>query len=77
MLKGKRPVFRLKLRKRDHVDCIPRAAFQERAIRAFAGAEFASDAQQGVNDNAAERRMILIWRPIHAVRNGAVLNARR
>src|ERR1700732_3902162 len=67
----------LKLRKRNHVNGVPRAAFEERAVRTFAGAQLASDAKQGIDDDAAKRGVVLIRRPIHAIRNGAVLDASR
>ena len=67
----------LKLGKRNHVNGVPRAAFKERAVRAFAGAQLASDAQQGIDDDAAKRGVVLIRRPIHAICNRAVLDASR
>jgi hypothetical protein len=67
----------LKLGKRNHVNGVPRAAFEERAVRAFAGAQLAADAKQGIDDDAAKRGMVLVRRPIHAIRNGAVLDASR
>ena len=41
---GKCAGIRLKLGKRNHVNGIPRAAFEERAVGAFAGAQFAANA---------------------------------
>jgi len=72
--KRHRPISSLKLRQRHHVNRIPRAAFQERAIRTLTGTEFAPDAKQGIDDNTPKRRMILVRRPIHAVGNRAVLD---
>jgi len=75
-LKGKRPVFSASNSARDHVDCIPRAALQERASGPLRCRVCIRWHSRGSNDNAAERGMILVWRPIHAIRNGAVLDAR-
>ena len=73
----KRAVIRLKLRERHHVNGVPRAAFEERAVGAFAGAEFAADAEKGIDDDAPERRMVLVRRPIHAISDWAVFDASR
>jgi hypothetical protein len=70
-----RPVLALKLGERNHVDGIPRASFKESAVGAFAGAQLAADAKQGIDDDAAKRCVVLVRRPIHAIRNGAVLDA--
>ena len=77
LLKRHRPIFALKLRQRHHINRVPRTAFEESAIGTFAGAKFAPDAQQGIDDNPPEWRMIEVRRPIHAFRNRAVLDACR
>jgi hypothetical protein len=58
----------------DHINSVPGAAFEERAVGAFAGAQFAADAEQGIDDDAAEWSVVLVRRPVHALRNGAVLH---
>ena len=75
--KGKCAAIRFKLGKGNHVNRIPRAAFEERAVGAFAGAQFAADAEQGINDDAAKRGVVLVRRPIHAIRDGAIFHASR
>jgi hypothetical protein len=77
VLEGKRALTRLELGKWNHIDGIPRTAFQKRAIGSLTSAKFAPDAKQGINDNTSKRRMIEVRRPIHAVRHRAVLDARR
>ena len=41
----------------------------------LAGAELAANAQQRIDDNAAKRGVVFVRRPIHAIRNRAVLDA--
>ena len=74
---GKRAVYAFKLGKRHHVNRVPGAALQESAIGTFAGAKFAPNAEQGINDNAPERGMVLVRGPKHAISNRAVLDASR
>ena len=60
--------------RRHHLDGIPRAAIKKAAVRAFAGTLLAADAERGVHLNPAERRMVLIGNPVHAVGDGAIRN---
>jgi len=59
----------------DHRDRIPGAAIEEAAIGAFAQAFLAADAEDGVDGNAAEGRMILVGDPEHAVFHRAIFHA--
>jgi len=61
---------------RYHVDGVPRAAIQECAIGAFAGAFFAANAEVRINFDAAKRRMVFVGNPIHAILDGAIRHAR-
>ena len=54
----------------NHLDGIPRAAVEESAVGAFADALLAADAKRGVDLDVAERRMVLVRDPIHAVGHG-------
>src|SRR6202142_4513473 len=72
---GERAILAFKIGERNHVDGVPRAAFEERAVGALTGAQLAADAEQGIDDDAAKRGVVLVRRPIHAIRNGAVLDA--
>src|SRR2546425_1699634 len=56
---------------------VPGAALEEGAVRALAGAEFAADAEQGINLNAAEGGMVGVRDPVHAVFDGTVVHAGR
>src|ERR1700691_2140528 len=59
----------------DHFDGVPRAAVQEGAVRPFADALLAADAQHGIHLDVAEGRMILVGDPIHAVGHRAIRHA--
>lgn len=61
----------------DHVDGIPGAPVQESILRAFTCAEFAANAEEWVNFNPAEGRMVLVGNPHHAFFYGAVVYACR
>jgi hypothetical protein len=74
---GKGAVIGFELGKRDHVDRPPRTAFEEYAVGPSTATEFAADAKQRINDDASKRRMILVRRPVHALGDGAVLDAGR
>ena len=41
---GKRAVIGFKLGEGNHINRVPRTSFEERSVRAFAGAQFAADA---------------------------------
>ena len=61
----------------DHSNGIPGAAIEEAAVWAFADAFLASDAEDGVDLNAAKGWMVLIGHPKHAVFDRTVLDAGR
>jgi hypothetical protein len=72
-----RAVRALKFRQGHHIDRVPRASFQKCAIRPLAGAQFASNAQNRIHHDLAERWMLLIRHPEHAIRHRTILHARR
>src|SRR5580704_9375659 len=51
----------------DHGDGVPGAAVEEAAVGAFAQALLAADAEDGIDGDAAERRMVVVGHPEHAV----------
>src|SRR5436190_23140665 len=55
-----------------HFDSVPRAAVEEGAIGTLADALLAADAEHWVDFDMAERRMVLIRHPVHAVGDGAI-----
>jgi ketosteroid isomerase-like protein len=59
----------------DHDNCIPWAAIEESALRAFTDALFAADTEYGIDFDAAEWRMVRVFDPKHAVFDGAVFHA--
>ena len=59
-----------------HLDRVPRAAVEKSAIRSFADALLAANAEIRINFNPAKRWMILVRNPEHARFYRAVLNAR-
>ena len=59
---------------RHHVDCIPRAAIQERTVRTLSGAFRATDTGALVDLNAAEGRIVRIGHPKHASFNRTVFD---
>ena len=61
----------------DHFDRVPGTAVKKCAIRSFADALLAPDAEIRVYFNASEWRMIFVGHPEHARFDGAVLNAGR
>ena len=61
----------------DHHNGIPRAAVEETAVRSFADTLFASDAEDGIDLDAAEWRMVFVGHPEHAVFHRAVFDAGR
>jgi len=77
VLVGKGALLRFKLRNRHHIDSVPRAALEKGAVGAFAGAQFAADAQQRIDDNPAKRRVVRVRAPEHAIFHRAILDARR
>ena len=58
-----------------HDDGIPGAAVEEATVRALAETLLAADAKKRINLNAAERRMVLVRNPEHAVFDGTVFHA--
>jgi len=71
---GKCPFIRLELCKRHHVNRIPRATFEESSVRTFAGAQFAPDAKQGIDNNTPKRRMVLVRGPVHAIGDRTIID---
>src|SRR5947208_2636617 len=61
---------------RNHLNCIPRTAIEEGAVRAFAGALLTANAEIRIDFDAAEGWMIFIGHPEHAGFDGAVFDAR-
>jgi len=59
----------------DHDDGVPGAAVEEAAFGAFADAFLAADAEDGIDLDAAERWMVFVGDPKHAVFNGAIFHA--
>ena len=51
----------------NHGDGVPRAAIEEAAVGAFAQALLAADAENGIDRDAAERRIVFVRHPEHAV----------
>lgn len=60
-----------------HFDRIPGAAVEEGAVRAFADALLAADAEIRIYFDASEWRMIFVGHPEHASFNRTILDARR
>ena len=58
-----------------HNNCIPGTAVEERSVGAFAGALFAADAEDGVDLDSPEGRVIFVRDPEHAVLDRAILHA--
>ena len=59
-----------------HDDGVPRTPVEEAAIGAFAEALFATDAEDGIDLDAAKGRMVFVRDPEHAVFDGTVFDAR-
>src|SRR5712691_2413301 len=59
----------------DHDDGVPWAAIQEAAVRTLAKALLAPDALDGINLDAAKRRIVLVRHPEHAIFHRTVLHA--
>src|SRR5580704_8418 len=59
----------------EHYDGVPGTAIEEAAFGAFAHTLFAADAEDRVDFDAAEGRMILVGDPEHAVFDRAVFDA--
>src|SRR5947209_16235286 len=60
---------------RDHLDCVPGAAVEERAVGAFADALLAADAEVRVNLDATEGRVLVVGHPEHAGLDGTIFDA--
>ena len=58
-----------------HHDGVPGTTIEEAAVGAFAEALLAPDAKNGVNLDAAKRRMIFIRHPEHAIFHWAIFHA--
>src|SRR5262249_18896729 len=75
--KGHRPNGLFHFCRIHHDDGVPRTAIQEAAVRSFADTLLATDTQNRIHLDAAERRMVFVWNPEHAVFHRAVFDARR
>lgn len=62
---------------RNHLNSIPGAAVEKRAIRTFAGAFLTTNAEVWIDLYPAKGRMIMISDPKHAAFDGAVLDTGR
>jgi hypothetical protein len=60
-LEGEPAVSCFELRKRYHIDRVPRTSFQECPIRPLACAKLASDAEQGIDDDPPKRGVVEVW----------------
>src|SRR5215471_13441399 len=60
----------------DHLDRVPRAAIEKRAVRTFAGALLAADAEERIDLDVPEGRMVLVRHPVHAIGHRAIRHAR-
>src|ERR1017187_5200087 len=60
-----------------HFYGVPGAAIQKGAVGALAGALFAADAEDRINLDTAERQMIFIGHPVHAIGHRAIGHAGR
>lgn len=60
-----------------HLNSIPGTAVQERAVRSFADALLAANAEIWIDLDTAERRVIFVGDPKHTGFNRAVLDAGR
>jgi hypothetical protein len=69
--------FFFDLRSLYHYNRVPRATIQEASIRPFADTLLAADAKDGVHLNPAERCVVFVWHPEHAIFDRAVFNACR
>lgn len=67
--------FLFHFRNVDHDDCVPRASVQESSLGTLAEAFLAADAEDGVDLDAAERWMIIIRNPEHAIFDRTILYA--
>jgi hypothetical protein len=70
-------VQRFPVVRRDHLDRVPGTAIEKRAVRAFAGALLATDAEVRINFDTTKRRMVLIRYPEHAGFDRTILDTRR
>src|SRR5262245_729382 len=62
---------------RYHVDGVPGATVEEGAVWTFGCALLTADAQERIDFNVAERRMVFVRDPIHALSHRTIGNARR
>src|SRR5580692_8342557 len=58
----------------DHDDGVPRAAIEEAAVRALAETLLAADAENGIDLDAAEGRIVLVGHPKHTVFDRAIFD---
>ena len=71
------PVYGFPIIGGDHLDRVPRTSIEKRAVRTFAGALLAADAEIRIDFDSSKRRMVLIGHPEHARFNRAILDTRR
>lgn len=62
---------------RHHLNRIPGAAVEKRAVGTFTSAFLAANTEIWIDFNAAEGRMVLVRNPKHAGFDGTILNTRR
>jgi hypothetical protein len=72
-----RPDFFFHFHGIDHDDRVPGTTIEEAAVRPLAQAFLAADAENGIDRDAAKRRMIFVRHPEHAVFHRTIFNARR
>ena len=70
-------MHRLPIVGRNHFNRIPRTAVEKGPIRTFADAFLTTDAEIGIDFDAAEGWMIRVRHPEHASFDWTVLNTRR
>jgi len=75
--KGHRPNGFFHFRRIHHNDGVPRTAIQKAAVRSFADTLLTTDTQNWIHLDAAERRMVFVRNPEHAIFHRAVFNAGR
>ena len=60
-----------------HLDRVPRATIEKRAVRTLAGALLTADAEIWIDFDSSERRMVFVGHPEHAGFNRTILDTRR
>ena len=70
-------MYRFPVVGRNHLDRVPRTAIEKRAVRTFARALLATDAEIRIYLDSSEGRVIFIRDPEHAGFNRTVFDTRR